>query len=156
MGIVPMETMNEHRWSLRVTATAGETATALVRRHQFVVGRPLHFDAEYPNVVPIEYALGALGAEAVNGLRGSARRARTRIDGVEALIEADLQNPLSYFDVVGIPGNPALARVRLKLYVATPDEPAAVEQLWNKTKAKLPLAGVFDAAGLLDTTLTFV
>jgi len=148
--------MNEHSWSLRVTATADETATALVRRHQFTVGRPLHFDADYPNVAPIEYALGAIGAEAVNGLRGSARKARLRIDGVEAVVLADLDNPLAYFDVVGIPGHPALARVRLKLYVATPDDPAAIEQLWNRTKPKLPLAGVFDAAGLLDITLAFV
>ena len=148
--------MNEHTWSLRVTAAAGETATALVRRHQFTAGRPLHFDAEYPNIAPIEYALGAVGAEAVNGLRGGARRARLRIDGVEAVVLAELQNPLAYFDVVGIPGHPALARVRLKLYVATPDDPAAVEQLWNRTRPKLPLAGVFDAAGLLDITLAFV
>jgi len=148
--------MNEHSWSLRVTATAGETATALVRRHQFAVGRPLHVDAEYANVSPIEYALGALGGELVNGLRGSARRARVRIDGIEAMVEADLQNPLAYFDVVGIAGNPAVGRVRVKLYVSTPDEPASIEALWNRTRAKLPLAGVFDAAGMLDITLTFV
>jgi hypothetical protein len=148
--------MNEHSWSLRVTATAGETATALVRRHQFAAGRPLQFDAEYPHIAPIEYALGAVGAEAVNGLRTSAKRARVRVDGVEAVVHADLQNPLAYFDVVGIPGHPALSRVRLKLYVATPDDPAAVEQLWNKTMPKLPLAGVFAAAGLLDITIAFV
>lgn len=148
--------MNQHRSTLRVTATSGETANALVRRQQFSAGRPLQFDAEYPYVTPLEYALGAVGAEIVNGVRAIAKRRRIPIDAVEAVVHGDLDNPLAYFDVVGIEGHPELRRIALTLYVASPAESGTIRELWNDTKSKLPLARAFTAAGLLDVTLTLV
>src|SRR5215204_5754554 len=127
--------MNQQRSTLRVTATSGETATAFVRRQQFAAGRPLQFDVEYPQVTPLEYALGAVGAEIVNGVRAIAKRRRIVIDAIEAVVHGDLDNPLAYFDVVGIEGHPHLRRIVLTLYVASPAPSGSVHELWKATQS---------------------
>lgn len=38
---------NEYFWRLRVAAIDQDSARVYARRHQFTVGRPLDFDAEY-------------------------------------------------------------------------------------------------------------
>jgi hypothetical protein len=63
-----------HRWNVRVTATGKDTASVFARRHQFTVGAPVHFDEEYGQVSALEYALGAVGAELLNGLVSLGRR----------------------------------------------------------------------------------
>src|SRR5690606_32296579 len=60
--------------SLRVTAPGPAAARVSVGRRQFSIGRPVEFDDASPHVAAIEYALGAVGGEIVNGLREFARR----------------------------------------------------------------------------------
>lgn len=143
--------MSEFRWSLRVTTTDGEAEAAqvVVRRHQFAVGRPVHFDAEYQHVTALECALGALGAEIVNGLRIFAKRRRIALDEVEAVVNGELENPLTYLEVVGEHGHPGLSRVSVKVYVASPHDQQTLTALWEETRARLPLVRTFgDAVGL--------
>ena len=100
--------MNDAFTTLRITASDPELARVAVRRQQFVVGRPIEFDQTSSRVAALEYALGALGAEVVNGLRVFAARRRIEIDAVEAVVTADLENPLAYLEVVGETGRPVL------------------------------------------------
>jgi hypothetical protein len=72
------------------------------------VGRPLDFDSESDAVSAVEYLLGALGADLLNGLR-VARRRRVHLDRVEATVEGRLGNPLVHLAVVGGEGSPELA-----------------------------------------------
>ena len=62
--------------SLRVTAPGPADARVSVGRRQFSIGRPVEFDDASPHVAALEYALGAVGGEVVNGLREFARRRR--------------------------------------------------------------------------------
>ena len=76
--------------SLRVTAPDPDVARVSVGRRQFSIGRPLEFDEASPRVAAIEYALGAVGGEIVNGLREFADRRRLPIDAVEAVVTGEL------------------------------------------------------------------
>ena len=60
--------------SLRVTAPERAPAHVSIGRRHFVIGRPIEFDDASPHVAALEYALGAVGGEVVNGLREFARR----------------------------------------------------------------------------------
>jgi hypothetical protein len=123
--------------SLRVTAP-DRAARVSVGRRQFSVGRPVEFDEASPHVSALEYALGAVGGEMVNGLRELARRRRIEIDAIEALVTGELRHALTYLEVVGEATPPRLARIAVKVFVAAPDE-AAIRVLFDQSLDRLPL-----------------
>ena len=146
--------MNDSIIALRVTGGARDVARVSVRRQQFVVGRPIEFDAAAPRIAALEYALGAAGAEAVNGLREFSARRRIHIDAVEAVVTGELEHELVYLDVIGEVGRPALRAVHVKVFVACAD-PGAVRALFNEVLDKLPLAATLRAATHFSTELIF-
>jgi hypothetical protein len=131
--------------TLRVTAHDPDVARVSVRKEQFLVGRPLELDAASPRIGALEYALGALAGELVNGIRQFAWRRRLDVEHVEALITGELEHGLAYLEVVGEEGSPRLARVHLKVFVASADEPG-LRRLWTEMTERLPLLGTFRAA----------
>src|SRR4051794_20671826 len=100
-----------HRWSVRVSSTGKDTARVFVRKHQFTVGAPVHFDEEYGQVSALEYVLGAAGAELVHGLVSLGRRRRLAIDHAEAVVQGSLDDALAYVGAVGAAGHAGLAEV---------------------------------------------
>ena len=80
--------MDTLAFSLRVTAPDPDVARVSIGRRRFSIGRPLEFDEASPHVAAIEYTLGAVGGEVVNGLRAFAGRRRLSIDAVEAVSAA--------------------------------------------------------------------
>ena len=124
--------------SLRVTAPEPAVARVSVGRRQFSIGRPVEFDAASPHVAAIEYALGAVGGEIVNGLREFARRRRFAVDAVEALVTGELENGLVYLQVIGESGRPRIARIAIKVFVASVDEDAT-RTLFDEMIERLPL-----------------
>jgi hypothetical protein len=138
--------------TLRVTGGARDVARVAVRRHQFAVGRPIEFDESSPRIAALEYALGAVGAEVVNGLREFAVRRRLQLDAVEAVVSGELEHELVYLDVVGETGHPALRRLHVKLFVACADA-GAVRALFSEVLEKLPLTRTLSAATRLSTEL---
>lgn len=131
--------------NLRVTAGAPDAARVAVRNEQFVVGRPLEFDPASRRIAALEYAVGALAAEVINGLREFAWRRRLDLEHVEALVTADLEHGLAYLEVVGEDGAPRVAGVHIKVFVESADE-TAVRALWTDVIGRLPLLGTFRSA----------
>lgn len=146
--------MDSIPFRLRITSADADAARVSMRRHQFTVGRPLDFDVEYPHVTALEYALGALGAEIVSGLRAFAKRRRVDLDQVEATVEGRLAHALAYFEVVGESGHPELSGVSIKVYIASPSDENTLTQLWNDTLARLPLVRTFRRVLDLEFELT--
>ena len=150
--------MNDFPWRVRVSSVEGETARVSARRLQFTVGRPIEFDPESGHLAALEYVLGALGAEIVNGLRVFARRRRLAIDNVEAVVDGTLDNPLTYLEVIGETGHPGLSRLSVRVYVASPHDEPTLRRLWDDTLARLPLVCTLRDAGSvrfdLDLTMT--
>jgi len=138
--------------SARVTAPDPELARVSIGRRQFSIGRPLELDELSPRVAAIEYALGAIGGEVVNGLRVFANRRRLPVDAVEAVVTGELEHGLTYLEVVGEQEPPRLARIHVKVFAAT-DEPAAVRALFGHMLERLPLVCTLRAALALTIEL---
>ena len=140
--------------SLRVTAPGPAAARVSIGRRQFSIGKPLEFDEASPHVAAIEYALGAVGGEVVNGLRAFADRRRLPVDAVEAVVTGDLENGLAYLEVVGEQGQPRIARIHVKVFVASQDAPAT-RVLFQHMLDRLPLVCTLRAAVALTIDLHF-
>jgi hypothetical protein len=145
--------MGDMHTTLRVTTADPEVARVTIRRHQFEIGRPMELDEASPRISALEYALGAIAGEMVNGLRVFAWRHRVDVDRVEAVVTGELEHGLTYLEVVGETGQPRIARVRLKVFVATADEPG-VRRLWSELLERLPLFCTMRAAFPIDVELT--
>ncbi len=138
--------------SLRVTAPGPAAARVSVGRRQFSIGRPVEFDDASPDVAALEYALGAVGGEVVNGLREFARRRRLPIDAVEALVTGELQDGLAYLEVIGETGRPRIRRIAIKVFVAAEDD-TAVHAMFDEMIERLPLVCTLREALDLDVEL---
>ncbi len=148
--------MEGYTWTLRVSASERGQATVFTRQHQFRVGAPVHFDSAYEDVSALEYVLGAIGADLVNGLQILGRRRRVAIEQVEARVEGELNNPLTYLGVHGESGHPGLEKVRVRVYLASSEEETAIHRLWHEMLATSPLVHTFQAAIQLELTLQVV
>jgi hypothetical protein len=137
--------MDTVAFSLRVTAPDRHVARVSVGRRQFAIGRPLEFDEASPHVAAIEYALGAVGGEVVNGLRAFADRRRLSIDAVEAVVTGALENGLTYLEVIGEQGQPRIARIHIKVFVSAGDA-EATRALFDYLLDRLPLVCTLRAA----------
>src|SRR5262245_24647288 len=144
--------MNAITVSVRVTAPERAAARVSVGRRQFAIGRPVEFDEASPHIAALEYAIGAVGGEVVNGLREFAKRRRFPIDEIEALVTGELQNGLTYLEVVGETARPRLARIEIKLFVSSADE-TATRALFDATLERLPLVSTLRDAVELDIQL---
>ncbi len=138
--------------ALRITAPEPDAASVLVRQRQFLVGRPIEFDAVSSRIAALEYAVGAIGAEVIGGLREFAWRRRIEVDHVEAVVTATLEHELAYLEVVGEDGRPRIVRIHLKVFVATADD-GAVRRLWEELPNRLPLISTWRAAVPVDLEL---
>ena len=144
--------MNTVALSLRVTAPDRDVARVSVGRRQFSIGRPLEFDEASPHVAAIEYALGAVGGEIVNGLRAFADRRRLSIDAVEAVVGGVVESGLTYLEVIGETGQPKIARIHVKVFVSALDA-AATRTVFELMLDRLPLVCTLRAALPLTTEL---
>jgi hypothetical protein len=145
-----MDDPEDLTWNARVNSTDPGKATVFVRRHQFDVGAPLQFDEEYDQVTALEYTLGAIASDIVVGLRRVAKRRRVEIDRVEALVKGRVDNPLTYLQVVGEAGTPALEAVTLKAFVSSVEPPERVQLVWDETLAASPLVHTLSRTVKLD------
>ena len=144
--------MDTIAFSLRVTAPDPDVARVSVGRRQFSIGRPLEFDEASPHVAAIEYALGAIGGEIVNGLRAFADRRRLSIDAVEAVVGGVVESGLTYLEVIGETGQPKIARIHVKVFVSALDA-AATRTVFELMLDRLPLVCTLRAALALTTEL---
>lgn len=139
---------------LRVTAPARGVARVSVRRHQFSIGLPVEFDVASPRVAALEYALGAVGGEVVNGLRAFAARRRLGIDAIEATIKGELENELTYLEVIGENGQPKIARISITVFVSSTDD-VVTRAVFDQMLERLPLLCTLRPAVHLTTELIF-
>jgi hypothetical protein len=138
--------MEHYRWTLRVSTAGKDRATVFVRQHQFPVGAPVQFDAMYDAITALEYVLGAIGADVVNGFWALARKRRVEVDHVEAVIQGELNNPLTYLGVVGESGHPGLEQVSVNVYVASLATEEEIRRVWQEMLDRSPLVRTFQPA----------
>ena len=142
--------MDELRFSARVTSRPDGRADVRVRKRSFEVGAPLSFDNAYEGVTAVEQLLGALGADLVNGLLARAKKRRVEIDSAEATVEAALDNPLMYLDVVGEQGTTAITSIIARVYVSSFAAEADIKNLWAEMLERSPLVSTLKRAVKLE------
>lgn len=142
--------MDELRFSARVTSRPDGRADVRVRKRSFEVGAPLTFDSAYDGVTAVEQLLGALGADLVNGLLARAKKRRVEIDSAEATVEAALDNPLMYLDVVGEQGTTAITSIIARVYVSSFAAEADIKNLWAEMLERSPLVSTLKRAVKLE------
>lgn len=135
-------------WTLRITSGAAGPAHVHARGQRFDVGDAVSFDEAYPHATALEHALGAVGAELVNGLRALARQRRLELDAVEALVRGSLDDALAHLGVLGATGSPALRRVDARLYASSLEPEAPLRELLELVQARAPLVQTLRRAGV--------
>ena len=148
--------MERYRWTLRVSAAGKDRATVFARTHQYRVGAPVQFDAAYDAITALEYVLGAIGADMVNGFRALARKRQVEVDHVEAVVEGELNNPLTYLGVVGESGHPGLERVSVKVYIASLATEEEIRRVWQEMLARSPLVQTFQPVIRFELSMQIV
>jgi hypothetical protein len=126
------------------------------RTHQYSVGAPVQCDAAYDAITALEYVLGAMGADVVNGLQMVARKRRVEVDHIEAVVEGELNNPLTYRGVVGESGYPGLERMSVKVYVASLATEGEIQHIWQERLDKSPLVRTLQPAIRFELSLQVV
>lgn len=142
--------MDNPPFTVRVSSKPGGRADVRVRKRGFEVGAPLSFDSAYDGVTAVEQLLGALGADLVNGLLARAKKRRVEIDSAEATVEATLNNPLMYLDVVGEKGTTAIERISVRVYVSTFAQTTDIQSLWEEMLERSPLVNTLKQAVKMD------
>lgn len=139
---------------MRVTRSGGAaTCTVFARKHRFPVGGALTFDEQHPAVTALEYALGAVAADVVEGFAAAARRARVDVDNLEAVVQGDVENALAHLAVVGVDGPPKLSRLTLKVYANSTDEDEVLQKLWADVLARSVLVTTLSGVVKLELSL---
>ena len=145
--------MERFRWSARVRNTGRGRASVYVRDLRFEVGLALQFDPEYERVTALECALGALGADIVNGIDTEARRRRAHLDSIEAVVNGELNNPLTHLGVVGEEGHPGIEKLMVRVYVNTPEPEEDIHRIWQEVLEKSPLVRTLMSSVELELSL---
>lgn len=116
----------------------------------------MQFDEEYRQITALEYFLGAVAADVVNGLQAQARTRRIDIDDVEALVNGELNNALTFLEVVGEEGHPGLEKLRIKVYVSSAENEEKVKLVWDETLRKSPLLNTLGTAINMELSIRVV
>ena len=145
-----------HRFSVRVSTQGRELATVYARTHRVEIGLPLSFDAEYSAITALETALGAIGADLCCGIQRLAKKQRLEVDDVEAVVHAELDNPLVHLGVVGEEGSPEMKRVSIKDYVGSLEDEPKLVALLEETRRRSPLIRTFEKAVALELEMRVV
>jgi hypothetical protein len=124
---------------LRVASKEDESIIAYVRHQRLEIGQALSFDEKYPGITALEAFASAFAADIVNGMRHRARKQRLEISQVEGVVKVWLENPLSFLEVVGEEGTPAIQAIRLRLYVSTLETEGSIKALLDQTLVRSPL-----------------
>ena len=136
----------EYNWSVRVHLTGEHRSVAYTGRNSFEVGKQASFSAGDARPSAVEYLLGALGGDLVEGFRSQAGRIGIPVEGAEAVVAGHLGNPLILLGVVGAEGSPGIASIRATLYVTSDAEDEKLQQAWRAVLATSPLVNTLNRA----------
>ena len=88
----------------------------------------------------LEAVIGAAGSDVLGTFQKIARERRIVLDELEATVQGDLNNALTYLGVIGEEGDPSLRALTIKVYASTGAPDAEVRAAWAAALARSPLA----------------
>jgi hypothetical protein len=133
------EISSNHRWTARVKSSGVRSATAYVRTQSFTVFDQASFRDADPHPSAVEYLLGALGGDLLNGFAALAARRGVLLDGLEASLSGHLNNPLMFLGSVGESGHPGFEAIDCTLHVVADADTPTLDEIWREVLARSPL-----------------
>ena len=150
----PVGAPDAMQWSARVRLVPDGRALAYARDHTLTLANPLSFKPSGDSAPSaLDTLLCALGGELVTGLARCAVRRGLLLDACEVVVSGSLENPLVAAGVIGEEGSPALARLAVTLFVATPDPEAAIRRALDDTLSVAPVYATLARACPITLTL---
>jgi uncharacterized OsmC-like protein len=146
----------DYVWGARVSWTGEGGATSYARNHAFAVGGQASFREADAHPDAVEYLLGALGGDLISGFASHAARRGIEIDAMEASVSGRLDNPLVFLGVVGESGHSGFRAIACTLYVSADADENILEEIWQTTLERSPLANTLDRCVDLDLDLRAV
>ena len=126
-------------WTARVRGDGENRATAFARNHSFIVSRQASFAESDPHPSAVEFLLGALGGDLINGLAAGAARRGISVYALEASVSGRLNNPLVFLGVVGETGHPGFEAISATIYISSDSADEDLEPIWQETLTRSPL-----------------
>ena len=126
-------------WTARVRGDGENRATAYARNHSFIVFRQASFAESDPHPSAVEFLLGALGGDLINGFAAGAARRGISVYEIEASVSGRLNNPLVFLGVVGETGHPGFEAISATVYISSDSADEDLAPIWQETLARSPL-----------------
>ncbi len=145
--------MSDYTWTARVHSAGDQEAKVYARNHAFTVGQQASFKETDLHPSAVEYLLGALGGDLVNGFQAQANRRRVLINAIEVRLSGQLNNALTHLGVIGEVGHPGFESITGTLYVSTDADESTLQALWRTTLERSPLVNTLQRCVALSLDL---
>lgn len=145
--------MNDYTWTVRVQCAGGQEAKVYARNHTFAVGQQASFKESDLHPSAVEYLLGALGGDLINGFHTQAARHRVTIDALEMRLSGRLNNVLAHLGVIGEVGHPGFESIAGALYVSADADASTLQVVWRRTLERSPLVNTLGRCVALSLEL---
>lgn len=145
--------MSDYTWIVRAHSADNQEAKVYARNHAFTVGQQASFKEADPHPSAVEYLLGALGGDLVNGFQAQADRRRVPIDAIELRLSGQLNNPLVHLGVIGEVGHPGFESITGTLYVSTDADESTLQALWQTMLERSPVVNTLQRCVALSLDL---
>jgi hypothetical protein len=126
-------------WTARVRGHGDDQATAYARNQSFTVCKQASFAESDSHPSAVEYLLGALGGDLINGFAAAAARRGINTYALEASVSGRLNNPLVHLGFVGETGDPGFEAIGATLFVSADQDDEDLEGAWQEVLARSPL-----------------
>ena len=134
-----IEKARSYSWSARVRWSEGMQAKVFIRNHSFNVGQPASFDTQDAAPSAVEYLLAAVGGCLAVGFQWRASRRGITVRNLEVSLQAKADNILVFLGLEE-QGHPGMQTIDGRLYVDADGDDAALQELWQETLTRSPLA----------------
>lgn len=140
-------------WTTRVRLGGDQLAAAYARNQSFTVCGQASFKPADSHPSAVEYLLGALGADVVNGFAAVCARRGIPVYALEASVSGRLENPLVLLGVVGETGSAAFETIIATLYVSADADETVLRVAWQEALARSPLVSTLQRAAKLSLSM---
>lgn len=144
---------SSHTWSVRVSGISETESKVYAGKNAFSVGKQAEFTGESAYPTAVEYLLGALGGDLVNGFRRLAEKRGITVEAIESVVSGRLDNPLVFLGVVGAEGSPGLGSIAATVYVSADAEQSTLREVWRATLEGSPLVRTLQRSTTLSLSM---
>ena len=143
----------DHAWAVRIRPVGTNDARVYARTSAFDVGDQASLRESDPHPSALEYVLGALGADLLQGFRIQAARRSLVIHDLEVALSGRLNNVLVHLGVIGEHGHAGLESVTGTLYASADADEDLLQSVWQEVLTRSPVFNTLSRAAVVSVEL---